>query len=197
MKVMLIYSRFERYWHWSHVAAVILLIITGFEIHGLFSFMGFETAVLVHDISAWSLIILVAASIIWHIYTGEWKQYIPTRENLGAMLKYYLVGIFKNEPHPVKKTAVLKLNPLQKLVYLGLKILVFPVQIATGILYYFHNELSLWGFPVTLESIAFIHTAFTYLIVLFTIIHVYLITTGHTVLSNLKAMITGYGEVDE
>ena len=31
----------------------------------------------------------------------------------------------------------------------------------------------------------------------FLILHLYLVTTGHTVLSNLKAMITGVEEIEE
>ena len=42
-----------------------------------------------------------------------------------------------------------------------------------------------------LRSIAVVHTAGAFLLVAFVVAHVYLITTGRTLTSNLKAMITG------
>ncbi|MCF8092930.1 MAG: cytochrome b/b6 domain-containing protein, partial [Desulfotignum sp.] len=44
-----LYTRFERLWHWSQALMIIILMITGFEVHGLYSLMGFETAVEVHN----------------------------------------------------------------------------------------------------------------------------------------------------
>ena len=46
-----------------------------------------------------------------------------------------------------------------------------------------------------LQVIAILHTIGAFLLVSFFIVHLYLITTGHTVTSNLKAMITGYEEL--
>jgi thiosulfate reductase cytochrome b subunit len=43
-----------------------------------------------------------------------------------------------------------------------------------------------------LKTVAVIHTAGAFLLVVFLIIHFYLKTTGTTVTSNLKTMITGY-----
>lgn len=47
-----------------------------------------------------------------------------------------------------------------------------------------------------LATIAIVHTAGAFLLVAFVIAHVYLITTGQTVTSNLKAMLTGYEDVE-
>jgi len=49
--------------------------------------------------------------------------------------------------------------------------------------------------PVPLETLAFIHTVAAFLLVIFFIVHVYMTTTGHTVFSNIMAMITGSEEV--
>jgi Ni,Fe-hydrogenase I cytochrome b subunit len=48
-----------------------------------------------------------------------------------------------------------------------------------------------------LENIALFHTAGAFLLVAFVVVHLYLITTGRTPTSNLKAMITGYEEIDD
>ena len=49
----------------------------------------------------------------------------------------------------------------------------------------------------SLESIAIIHTIAAFLLVSFIITHLYLITTGEKVTTNLKAMLTGFEELDE
>jgi thiosulfate reductase cytochrome b subunit len=138
-------------------------------------------------------------AIFWHLSTGEWKQYLPTRKNLKTYINFYLFDIFKNAPHPTKKTVLSKLNPLQKLVYLGLKLLVIPVMVISGLLYMFYRYPQKGGGIEILniksiEPIALVHTFGAFLLVAFVIAHLYLITTGRTATSNLKAMITGYEE---
>jgi thiosulfate reductase cytochrome b subunit len=85
---------------------------------------------------------------------------------------------------------------LQRLTYFGLKIVVFPVQIGSGLMYYFFDELGARGLPVGLGAIAFVHVAGTYALVVFVLVHVYLTTTGTTLWSNVRAMVTGWEEVE-
>ncbi|MEA3286429.1 MAG: cytochrome b/b6 domain-containing protein [Candidatus Marinimicrobia bacterium] len=198
MKQVMLYSMFNRFWHWMQAILIIVLAVTGMEVHGNFNIVGFENAVAIHNFSAWSLIILIAFAVFWHITTGQWRQYIPTSKLLSEMLEYYLIGIFRNAPHPTKKSELSKLNPLQRLTYLFIKILALPVQIVTGALYYYYNNLADAGSAfANLEWIAVVHTISSYSLIMFIIIHVYLTSTGHTLTSNLKAMITGWEEVDE
>lgn len=197
-----IYRSFERFWHWTQAALIFFLGFTGFEIHGSISFFGYQNAVKYHNIAAYAFIILIIFAIFWHFSTGEWKQYLPTSQNIKAQLNYYLFGIFNNAPHPTKKTVLSKLNPLQKLVYLGLKVLVIPIMVFSGLLYMFYRYPQKGGGIEALnldsiEPIALLHTFGAFLLVAFVIAHVYLITTGSTVTSNLKAMITGYEELEE
>ena len=192
-----LYSPFERFWHWSQTILVIFLMVTGFEIHNSYSFLGWQNAVVWHNIAAWLLMILLAFTLFWDILTGEWKQYIPTRKNITAQLNYYLFGIFKNAAHPVKKTKLSKLNPLQRIVYFMVKFLAIPAQLITGLLYMYYlypnNPIEIGGLEVT----AIIHTAFSFLLVAFLVVHLYLITTGHTIWSNLRAMIVGYERLED
>jgi thiosulfate reductase cytochrome b subunit len=200
-ELVLVYKGFERFWHWAQSFLIIFLAITGFEIHSSYSLFGFEAAVNLHNKAAWGLIILVIFAIFWHITTGEWKQYLPTSRNLKAQVEFYLTGIFRNAPHPTKKTVISKLNPLQRLVYLGLKILVIPVMVLSGLAYYFYRYPQAGKIKSAnmqdLEVIALVHTLGAFLLVTFIIAHIYLITTGHTVTSNLKAMITGWEELEK
>jgi len=199
MKKEYVYRAFERFWHWTQAALIIFLGVTGFEIHGSIRFFGYDLAVRYHNVAAISFLILIAFTIFWHFTTGEWRQYLPTRKNLRAQAEYYVFGIFRNAPHPTKKTVLSKLNPLQKLVYAGLKVLVIPVMVVTGLLYMFYRypqryevmSLNIGG----LQVVATVHTIGAFLLVSFLIAHLYLITTGSTVTSNLKAMITGYEDL--
>lgn len=195
-----IYRAFERFWHWTQAFLIFILMLTGFEIHGTFKFFGFQNAVSYHKIAAYAFIVLIVFAIFWHLTTGEWRQYLPTTENIRAQMNYYIFGIFRNEQHPTKKTVLSKLNPLQKLVYLGLKVLVIPIMVISGLLYMFYrypqqNKIESLNLE-SLEPIALLHTIGAFMLVAFVIAHVYLITTGTTVTSNLKAMITGYEDVE-
>ena len=116
-----LYSRYERFWHWLQSALIIILLLTGFELHGTFSLFGFRSAVDVHNFVGLSWLILFAFFIFWLFTTGEFKQYIPTTRKMLAVVRYYSYGIFRGEPHPVPKRKDAKHNPLQRLVYLSLQ----------------------------------------------------------------------------
>jgi len=194
-----VYGGFERFWHWAQAVLILFLALTGFEIHSSLSFFGFGQAVAYHSAAAYALIVLIAFAGFWHLTTGQWRQYIPTRENLRAQADYYLVGIFKDAPHPTKKTPLSKLNPLQKLVYAGLKAFLIPLMVGSGLVYMFYRypqRYSVVSLKVAgLEWVATAHMVGAFLLVAFVITHLYLMTTGQTLTSNLKAMITGYEEV--
>jgi thiosulfate reductase cytochrome b subunit len=196
-----IYRSFERFWHWMQAIIIFFMAFTGFEIHGSLTFFGYQNAVRYHNFAAYLFIILIIFAIFWHFATGEWKQYLPTSQNIKAQINYYLIGIFKNAPHLTKKTALSKLNPLQKLVYLGLKLLVIPVMVISGLLYMFYRypqSGAIVGINIkSVEAIALFHTAGAFLLIAFVISHLYLITTGTTVTSNLKAMVTGYEDLEQ
>lgn len=195
-----LYSAFNRFWHWSQAALILFLAATGFEIHGSFHFFGYADAVRYHSAAAMSLLVLVAFAIFWHFTTGQWRQYMPTLTHARDQVRYYLVGIFQGAPHPPRRAELGRLNPLQRLVYLGLKLLIIPTMATSGLLYMFYRypqrheilSLNMSG----LRSVALVHTLGAYLILAFLVAHVYLITTGKSLGSNLKAMVTGYDEKD-
>lgn len=200
-KKVYVYKSFERFWHWLQAILIIFLAFTGFEVHGSYHFFGFEAAVLYHNIAAYLFLILIVFTIFWQFTTGEWKQYIPTYKNITAQMQYYLWGIFKKAKHPTKKTLLSKLNPMQKLTYFGLKILVIPISVTSGLLYILYrypqrHEIQYLDIS-SLEVIATIHTIAAFFLVSFIVVHLYLITTGETITSNLKAMLTGYEELEE
>jgi thiosulfate reductase cytochrome b subunit len=137
-------------------------------------------------------------AIFWHFTTGEWKQYIPTTDKVVAMIKFYSVGIFTNAPHPFKATMLKKHNPLQRLAYLGVMLFIGPLLWLSGWFYLFYSDWGAWGVDkhVSLEWVAFFHTADAFMMLIFLIAHLYLTTAGHTPTSHIKAMITGWEEVE-
>jgi len=74
-------------------------------------------------------------------------------------------------------------------------------MVASGLLYLFFRYPQAKGLMTLaggrLVSIALVHTAGAFLLVAFVIAHAYLITAGETPVSNLKAMITGYEELED
>jgi thiosulfate reductase cytochrome b subunit len=197
MRRIYIFKGFERFWHWAQALLIIAMMLSGFEIHGSWQLLGFERAVHLHEFSAWALIILWVFAIFWHFTTGEWRQYIPSTKNLGAMIRYYGFGMFNGEDSPFKQTLMQKHNPLQRMAYLALKLLLNPLMWFTGLLMLFYADWGRLGIELERETVVLIHVAGAFLMTSFLIMHLYLITTGHTVSSHLKAMITGYEEVED
>jgi thiosulfate reductase cytochrome b subunit len=197
------YGFYERIWHWTMAITVVMLMFTGFEIHyaGTFSILGLFNAVYLHNIIAGILAVNALLSLIYHIATGEIKQFFKfdrlfLKETVVQTL-YYIHGIFRGTPHPIEKTIDRKLNPLQQITYVGLLNVLLPFQGITGIM--------IWAtsfFPEFSNSfngliyIAPLHNLGSWLMITFLLVHLYLITTGHTVTSNIKAMVTGFDEVD-
>jgi thiosulfate reductase cytochrome b subunit len=193
-----LFKRFERFWHWSQAALIISMMLTGFEIHGSYSLIGFGKAVMIHGYAAWALITLWVFAVFWHFTTGEWKQYIPTFEKILLIARYYARDIFTGAPHPFHPTPLRKHNPLQRLSYLGVKLLINPIIWVSGLLYLYYPQLRdglLAG--LSLEWVASAHLVGAYLMLSFFIVHVYLTTTGATVFAHIKAMITGWEEQDD
>lgn len=195
---VMIFKRFERFWHWAQAALILVLLMSGFEIHGSYDLLGFEDAVTMHRTAAWSLVTLWIFAIFWHFTTGEWQQYIPTLKKVDAMIRYYLLGIFIRAPHPFRQTVLKKHNPLQRLAYLFLWVVISPMIWLTGWSYLFYARWGDWGLDqyLVLEQVAFFHALGAFMMLIFLIAHLYLITTGRTVMAHMKAMITGGEEID-
>jgi len=197
------YGFYERLWHWLQTASILLLLATGLIIHkpGLFGIFSFRGVVIIHNVLAGILIVNAGLSLFYHLASGEIKQYLPRTRGFFdrsiAQALFYLKGIFKDEEHPFEKVPEKKLNPLQKITYLGLLNVLLPLQILTGAL--------MWGaqrwpsFVQQIGGLSFLapfHTLVAWLLATFVLLHVYLTTTGHTPLSNIRAMIIGWDEVE-
>ncbi len=192
-----IFTLFERFWHWSQMLLIVSLMITGFGIHGFHHLLNFEIAVTLHTLAAFALLLLWAFSIFWLFTTRHWRHFIPTVKGMWGVLRFYILGIFKGEHHPYRKAFWRKHNPLQALTYLMLKIVLFPLIWGSGLIYLFYFVWrDLPHATVWLDGIALVHTGAAFTILVFVMIHVYMLTTGHSFKSHVMPMINGFDEVD-
>lgn len=199
-----LYSHYERVWHWLQAGGILLLILTGAAIHtsALPEIIPFSTAVMIHNVLGLLLVFNAFLGLFYYVATGTIRQYLPEPHDFIALsfqqALYYLRGIFRGEPHPLVKVPHRRLNPLQQVTYLAILNVLLPLQVVTGLL-----MMGAQQWPETVASIgglgtlALVHTAGAWLFGSFVIMHVYLTTTGHTPLSNLKAMILGYEDLPD
>jgi thiosulfate reductase cytochrome b subunit len=203
LKKVYMYEVYERFWHWLQTIAIVLLLITGLIIHrpDLFGWMSFRYSVTVHNVMAVILVVNAALSLFYHLVSGRIRQFIPHPygffDDAIVQAKFYLKGIFKNEPHPFTKTPEKKMNPLQQATYIGILDILLPLQIITGIL--------MWGaerYPRALEVLgglpflAPFHSLVAWTFAAFIVAHVYLTTTSHAPLASIKAMVNGWEDVE-
>jgi thiosulfate reductase cytochrome b subunit len=190
-----LFTRFERFWHWTQMLLILGLLFTGSALHGWHGALTFGAAMDAHVVLAWALIGLWILAIFWHLTTGEWKQYVPTHRGLMAMVLYYGYKIFSGEPKPYTTTPRAKHNPLQRLAYLGFKTFIAPLLWISGLLLLFSGAWRATGLGEILPFawVAWAHVAGAYLLVVFLIGHVYMAaTTGTPWYAHLRAMVTGY-----
>jgi thiosulfate reductase cytochrome b subunit len=197
-----VFPLFERLWHWGQALSIFTLLFTGLAIHGTHDLIPFGLAVTIHTIVAIALLVLWAFATFWLFTTGEIRHFVPAmtlkcRNTLQSVIRYYAYGIFKGEHHPYQKTMLRKHNPLQGISYLLLKLVVFPAIWISGIAYLLLS-VGLVDFSSFISHglIAIIHTIAAVVIIMFVILHVYLLTTGHSFKEHLMPMISGKDKVD-
>jgi len=98
----------ERVWHWIHAILVILLILSGTQIHWPDSanlFGSFSNAISLHN---WAGILLACDFFLWLLYnliSRRVSHYILRKEDIHpgmiVQAKFYAYDIFKNRPHPI------------------------------------------------------------------------------------------------
>jgi thiosulfate reductase cytochrome b subunit len=197
-----VFPIFERIWHWGQALSIFILMFTGLSIHGFHDLMDFGLAVTIHTIVALILLVLWAFATFWLFTTGEIRHFVPAmtikcRNTFISVVRYYSYGIFKGEHHPYQKTMLRKHNPLQGVSYLLLKVVVFPAIWISGIAYLLLSVGWVdFSDIISHGLVAIIHTVAAVIVVIFVILHVYLLTTGHSFREHLMPMITGKDKVD-
>jgi thiosulfate reductase cytochrome b subunit len=192
------FTLYERIWHWLMATTVTVLIVTGIGIHwaGKYYFMPLPQMVSLHNFVSALMVVNAGLALFYHLASAAIFKFIPNRANLlrrmTEQISYYSRGIFFGARHPAGEPGHV-LNPLQQITYLVLLNVLFPLQIVTGLLMYGASKWQEFSAAVGgLEFIAPAHNMGSWLFISFYILHLYLTTTGHTVTSNIKAMVTGW-----
>ena len=204
LRQVYMYSIYERQWHWLQTAVIFGLLFTGLVMHKpvVFPLFKFRWLVRLHNALAWILIINAALAAFYHLASGQIRQFIPAPRGffgqMYAQARYYLWGIFRNEPHPLQKTHEHKMNPIQQVTYLVLLNVLLPAQVISGLLIWGRGYAPDWVNAVGgLPLLAPIHSLISWLMASFIVLHVYMTTTGHEPLTNIHAMMFGWDEVED
>ena len=113
-------------------------------------------------------------------------------------MMYYGYGMFKGERNPHHIDPYDKFNPLQRMLYQILMLFLLPLQFATGLLMWdvkrFSGVIDMVGGVRVVDTV---HVLIFIFFVFYMCFHPYLATLGHTPTAHIKAMITGYEDVDD
>ncbi|MEA5109806.1 Thiosulfate reductase cytochrome B subunit PhsC [bioreactor metagenome] len=203
-KKIYLYPLWLRIWHHVNAVLMLALILTGVSMQYSnpdYPLIRFDIAVSVHNISGIMLTLSYFYFFLGILFTSIGRHYVMKQGFFKAFYqqaKYYLFGIFRGEPHPFPVNAERKFNPIQQITYNVIQHAITPVTFVTGwaLLYPETIILNVFGYSgIMLTSL--LHVAAGFLISVFLVIHLYFITVGHSVTSNLKSMITGYHEINE
>lgn len=193
-----VYDVHERIWHWVQAVTALVLLATGAALHAPWGVRpgSLEVLARVHEAAGAFLVLNAALGLFYYVTSGAIREYLPGPPRdfftlAAAQARFYLVGIFRGEPHPFEREATgRRLNPLQRVTYLAILNLLLPLLVVTGALLWARERVpALAGLPTRPLLVA--HLLGAWLLGAFVIAHVYLTTTGRTPLGNLRAMVTG------
>lgn len=195
-----LFAGWIRLWHWLNALLMFALAVSGAALHFVPArFIDFGVAHRLHVICGIGLCVAFAGFLLGNILSGNWKQFLPGGKGLPGRImlqgRFYLWGIFRGTPHPFPTTPEHHFNPLQQIIYAVMMFVVVPLLLVSGIILLFpawapDRALGIDG----LGPVAIAHTLLASAIILFTITHLYLGTTGRKLSSHLKSMVTGWHE---
>ena len=214
-KRVLVWELPVRFAHWINALSIFILAVTGFIIADPPAIMSnaeasdiywFGTVRAIHFITAYIFLFSNIIRLYWAFkgnYYANWRRFLPLHKGAWENIKHVLKidVLLRNEEKEVLKNVSVGHNYLAALSYLALYILVL-IQIFTG--FGLYSATSTWWLPQLFAWVPDllggdfatrqIHHAATWLFILFTLIHVYLVFyhdwlegRGET-----SAMISGY-----
>lgn len=200
MKKVFLHPIHIRIWHWVNACLILFLMTTGVQMRfPIVNLFQYSHAVYLHKIVGF---VLLGSFLYWLAYytiTGGFKKFYTFRrrdaKGIVHQSLYYSFTFFRGAQSPFTPSSHERFNPLQKIAYLSVMLILTPVIIITGILFsdiaYFLSIINVIGGVRILDAI---HVATGYAFLLYLIVHLYMATLGYRIISHTKAMITGYGE---
>lgn len=204
-KRLYLYPFWLRIWHHVNAVLMIILIITGLSMqysNPEYPVIRFDLAVSWHNLAGIMLTISYFIFLIGVLFTSIGRYYVIKTEGLATsfakQLRYYLIGVFRGEKNPFQVSEKRKFNPMQLITYNLIMHAITPITFITGwaLIYPETIVLNVFGYSgIMLTSL--VHTIAGFLISIFLIIHLYVITMGKSTRENLKSIIYGYHETHE
>jgi len=196
------YPLWLRLWHGVNALGIISLIVTGISMQwGVEdSFIDFQLAVNIHNISGIVLTLNYLAFFIGNITTSNIRFYLIKPKGFFKRLikqaQYYTFGMFKGEAHPFPLSEKRKFNPLQKLSYVVVMYLFVPFVMISGFALLFPEIIidriySVSGVLIT----AVAHSIAGFIISIFLVIHLYVASIGKHPAENFKSIINGWHNI--
>ena len=180
----------ERAGHWIHVVNVVLLVLSGLQIHfPQFRVFGtIENARTIHFVSMYMFLFIGVLHVYFFFALGKHRIAMFSRSDIRDViptLKWYL---FLSDERP----DYVKYNVLQKASY-GALFVVSALQALLGFSMYWYDKPvfdTLVVFFGGLEQVRAYHYLLSWVFISFTMVHLYLIVFEDIRL--FSAMITGY-----
>ncbi|MDA8083282.1 MAG: cytochrome b/b6 domain-containing protein [Nitrospiraceae bacterium] len=205
MKKVFLQPMTVRIWHWVNALSFFVLVATGVQIRyrDIPNLATFKTSVDLHNFFGF---LLIADFLLWfafYVFTGKIRVYVPLNPKkfiVGALrqMRYYGYGMMIGEKDPHHATPEEKFNPLQQSAYFMVMLILMPLQVVSGILLWDIRMFAGWiAMLGGLRVVDIVHVVAFFLLTAFLFVHVYLTTLGRTPLAHIKAMFTGYEEVEE
>ncbi len=144
------------------------------------------------------LVVIGLLFFVGNVLGRNQRQYLSRpRDGFRGILRqvrWYLIGIFKGEPHPYHAAPEHKFNPLQQLTYVGVMMYVmYLLLLLSGVVLLFPGFLpkDVLGYPGTFWMAA-IHWIMAAAAILFLVGHLYLGSMGDKVRDLYAAMLDGH-----
>jgi len=195
------YPVWVRLWHMTNALLCLTLILTGLSMQfsdPKYPLIRFDLSVSVHNIAGILLVFNYLFFFTGNLATVNGRQYKITSgiwSRLVIQFRYYLIGIFKNEPPPFPVTEERKFNPLQQFTYVFTLYGFVPVVFITGIALMYPDLIPTTVFAHSgLHATDLLHIIAAFSISIFMFIHIYFCTVGKSPISNFKSIINGFHE---
>ena len=206
MKQIYIHPLPVRIWHWINAMGFLLLIASGLQIRYLeiAEVLPFKLAVEIHN---WIGFVLIANYFLWlgfYMFTDKITVYLPELnsekyfKDSWRQIKFYGYEIFLGKTNPHHPTAYHKFNPLQIMMYQIVMLIFVPIQFVSGLFLWDVKQFAFW--VDLLGGVRIVDTIHVLMFIVFSgflLMHLYLITLGPTRFAHIKAMLTGFEEIEE
>lgn len=188
-----LYPRPLRLWHALNALLFLFLLFSGLLTHfALPPLAATRWLVRMHPYAGYLLLALWTGFVAMNLFGANGKHYRVRWQGLiGRCLRqarFYLLGIFRGEPHPFAATIEQKFNPLQQLGYCSVMFGMVPILLFSGLFaanpHWLPTGMAYW----VLQG----HLLFSLFSLMFITAHIYLCTLGETPGEIFMAMVDGY-----